>query len=65
MLDLLREAERAGAEETACVNDSLFEAFDHWLSGQELEGIRVTKDETDALRRAFDKGFGICVHNQA
>src|SRR4029453_18297503 len=38
MLDLLREAERAGVRETEGVNERLAEAFDSWLSGQELEG---------------------------
>jgi hypothetical protein len=65
MVDLLQEAERAGERETEGVNERLADAFDNWLSGQELEGIGVTEEETDALRRAFEKGFGICVHDQA
>jgi hypothetical protein len=65
MRDLLQEAERAGERDTAFVNDQLAAAFDHWLSGQELEGITVTEEEVDVLRRAFAKGFGICVHDQA
>ena len=37
-------------------------AFDIWLSDQDLG--EITEEEEDALRRAFEKGFGICVHHQ-
>jgi hypothetical protein len=62
MVDLLQEAERAGEQQTAFVNERLADAFDIWLSGQDLG--EITEEEEDALRRAFEKGFGICVHNQ-
>ena len=57
MIDLLQEAERAGEQETEWVRDQLADAFDTWLSDQELEGIRVTGEEQDALHGAFCKGF--------
>lgn len=63
MVALIKEAERAGEGETEFVNDSLFEAFDIWLSGQHLEGL--TREEQDVLYEAFQKGFGICFHDQA
>ena len=62
MVDLLRKAELAGEGETEWVNDSLFEAFDLWLSGQHFEE-ELTRQEQDALYEAFQKGFGICLHN--
>lgn len=62
MVDLLQEAERAGEEQTEFVNERLADAFDIWLSEQGLG--EITEEEEDALRRAFEKGFGICVHNQ-
>jgi hypothetical protein len=63
MVDLLREAERAGEQQTAYVNERLADAFDLWLSGQDLG--EITEEEEDAIRGAFEKGFGICVHDQA
>jgi hypothetical protein len=62
MVDLLQEAERAGEQQTAFVNERLADAFDIWLSGQDLG--EITEEEEDALRRAFEKGFAICVHHQ-
>ena len=62
MVDLLQEAERAGEARTEFVNERLADAFDIWLSEQDLG--EITEEEEDALRRAFEKGFGICVHNQ-
>jgi hypothetical protein len=62
MVDLLREAEIAGEARTEFVNERLADAFDIWLSEQDLG--EITEEEEDALRRAFEKGFGICVHNQ-
>ena len=62
MVDLLQEAEIAGEQQTEFVNERLADAFDIWLSDQDLE--EITEEEEDALRRAFEKGFGICVHNQ-
>jgi hypothetical protein len=62
MVDLLREAEIAGERETEFVNERLADAFDIWLAEQDLG--EITEEEEDALRRAFEKGFGICVHNQ-
>jgi hypothetical protein len=62
MVDLLQEAERAGeAQKTAFVNEGLADAFDIWLSGHGLG--EITEEEEDAIHRAFEKGFGICVHN--
>ena len=62
MVDLLREAERAGEQQTAFVRERLADAFDIWLADQNLG--EITEEEEDALRRAFEQGFGICVHNQ-
>jgi hypothetical protein len=64
MVDLLREAERAGKEQhTAFVNECKASAFDLWLSGH-YSG-EITGEEEDAIRRAYEKGLGIRVHNQA
>jgi hypothetical protein len=63
MIDLLQEAEIAGEARTAFVNERLADAFDIWLAEEDLG--EITEEEEDALRRAFEKGFGICVHNQA
>ena len=62
MVDLIEEAERAGEARTAFVNERLSDAFDIWLSEQDLG--EITEEEEDALRRAFEKGFGICVHHE-
>jgi hypothetical protein len=62
MVDLLQEAEIAGEARTEFVNECLADAFDIWLSEQDLG--EITGEEEDALRRAFEKGFGICVHHQ-
>ena len=62
MVDLLQEAEIAGEQQTEFVNERLADAFDIWLSDQDLG--EITEEEEDALRRAFEKGFGICVHHQ-
>jgi hypothetical protein len=61
MVDLLREAERAGERATAFVHEQLAAAFASWLAGQNLG--EITEEEEDALRRAFEQGLGICVHN--
>jgi hypothetical protein len=61
MIDLLQEAERAGEKQTEFVNERLSEAFELWLAEQDLG--EITEEEEDALRRAFEKGFGICVHD--
>jgi hypothetical protein len=65
MVDLLREAERAGEAQTAAiVNEALADAFDIWLYGLYGQGPgEITEKEEDALRGAFEKGFGICVHD--
>ena len=62
MIDLLAEAERAGEARTAFVNERLSDAFAIWLAEQDLG--EITEEEEDALRLAFEKGFGICVHHQ-
>ena len=62
MIDLIEDAEIAGEAQTEFVNDKLAEAFETWLSDQDLG--EITEEEQNALRRAFEKGFGICVHNQ-
>ena len=62
MIDLIQEAEIAGEARTEFVNERLADAFDIWLAEQDLG--EITEEEQDALRRAFEKGFGICVHNQ-
>jgi hypothetical protein len=64
MVALIKEAELAGEGETEFVNDSLFEAFDIWLSGQHFEE-ELTRQEKDVLYEAFQKGYGICFHDQA
>ena len=61
MVDLIEEAERAGEARTEFVNERLADAFDIWLAEQDLG--EITEEEEDALRRAFEKGFGICVHH--
>ena len=63
MIDLIEEAERAGEARTAFVNERLSDAFAIWLAEQDLG--EITEEEQDALRLAFEKGFGICVHHQA
>jgi predicted transcriptional regulator len=63
MLDLIKEAEIAGEARTEFVNERLADAFDIWLAEQDLG--EITEEEEHALRMAFEKGFGICVHNQA
>jgi len=63
MLDLIKEAEIAGEARTEFVNERLTDAFDIWLSEQDLG--EITEEEEHALRMAFEKGYGICVHNQA
>ena len=62
MVDLLQEAELAGEQQTEYVNERLADAFDIWLSDQDLG--EITDEEEDALHRAFEKGFGICMHRQ-
>ena len=61
MADLIKEAERAGERETEFVNDQLSAAFESWIDQQNLG--EITEEEADTLRLAFEKGFGICVHN--
>ena len=61
MIDLIKEAEIAGEARTEFVNERLADAFDIWLAEQDLG--EITEDEQDALRRAFEKGFGICFHH--
>jgi regulator of replication initiation timing len=61
MIDLIEAAEVAGEQQTEFVNEKLADAFDIWLSDQDLG--EITEEEEDALRRAFEKGFGICVHH--
>jgi hypothetical protein len=61
MIDLLREAEIAGEARTEFVNDRLAEAFEIWLSEQDLG--EITEEEEHELRMAFEKGFGICFHH--
>jgi hypothetical protein len=63
MIDLIEEAEIAGEARTEFVNERLADAFDIWLAEQDLG--EISEEEEDVLRRAFEKGFGICVHNQA
>jgi hypothetical protein len=62
MIDLIEAAERAGEQQTEFVNERLADAFDIWLSDQDLG--EITEEEEDALRRAFEKGFGICQHHK-
>ena len=62
MVDLTEAAEIAGERETAFVNERLSDAFDIWLSAQDLG--EITEEEEHALRMAFEKGFGICFHHQ-
>ena len=63
MIDLIKEAEIAGEARTEFVNERLADAFDIWLAEQDLG--EITEEEEHALRMAFEKGYGICVHNQA
>jgi hypothetical protein len=61
MIDLLQEAERAGEQRTEFVNERLADAFEIWLAEQELG--EITEEEEEALRKAFEKGFGLCFHD--
>ena len=61
MIDLIETAERAGEIQTEYVNERLADAFEFWVSEQDLG--EITEEEEDALRRAFEKGFGICMHH--
>jgi hypothetical protein len=61
MIDLIKEAEIAGEARTEFVNERLADAFDIWLSEQDLG--EITEEEEHDLRMAFEKGFGICVHH--
>ena len=61
MVDLLREAERTGERATDFVHAQLAAAFESWISMQGLG--EITEEEEDALRRAFDQGCGMCVHD--
>jgi hypothetical protein len=61
MIDLLQEAERAGEQRTEFVNERLADAFEIWLDEQELG--EITEEEEETLRRAFEKGFGLCFHD--
>ena len=63
MVDLIEEAERAGEARTEFVNERLSDAFEIWLSEQDLG--EITEEEEHALRMAFEKGFGICFHHAA
>jgi hypothetical protein len=58
---LMRKAALAGEQETEFVNDRLAEAFEMWLDRQRLG--ELTEDEEHDLRMAFEKGFGICIHD--
>jgi predicted DNA binding protein len=60
MVDLLAAAKQAGEKRTEHVNEALALAFDAWLDEQELG--ELTDEEYDALRLAFEEGYGICVH---
>ena len=62
MVDLIQEAELAGEARTEFVNERLADAFDIWLAEQDLS--EITEEEEHDLRRAFEKGFGICLHHQ-
>jgi len=61
MIDLIEAAERAGEIQTEYVNERLADAFEFWLSEQELG--EITEEEEEVLREAFEKGFGICFHH--
>ena len=63
MVDLLRGGRTSRERKQHLCNERLADAFERWLSGQGLG--EITEEEEDALRRAFEKGFGICVHDQA
>ena len=63
MVDLLQEAEIAGEQQTEFVNERLADAFDIWLSDQDLG--EITEEEEHELQMAFEKGFGICFHHSA
>ena len=56
MVDLIEKAKLAGIRETAWVRDQLSDAFESWINRQDLR--EITEEEEDALRRAFEEGFG-------
>jgi len=61
MVDLLREAERAGERATDFVQQHIADAFESWRA---LQGLgEITEEEEDDLRSAFEQGCGMCVHN--
>jgi hypothetical protein len=61
IIALIKEAELAGEARTEFVNERLADAFDIWLAEQDLS--EITEEEEQDLRRAFEKGFGICLHH--
>jgi predicted DNA binding protein len=61
MIDLIEKAKKAGYEETEHVNDVLAQAFESWIGNQHIPDL--TEEEEDALRRAFEEGYGICMHS--
>jgi hypothetical protein len=61
MVDLLREAERAGERATAFVHEQIAAAFESWINRQDLR--EITGEEMDDLREAFEQGCGMCVHD--
>jgi hypothetical protein len=44
------------------VRDSLDDAFESWINRQDLR--EITDEEEETLRRAFEQGFCICVHDE-
>jgi hypothetical protein len=65
MLELIDAAERAGENQTEFVNEKLADAFEFWLEEQHFSYGGTTEEEEEALREAFEKGFGICFHRHA
>jgi predicted DNA binding protein len=62
MVDLIEKARLAGVRETEGVRDSLDDAFESWINRQDLR--EITDEEEETLRRAFEQGFCICVHDE-
>jgi hypothetical protein len=64
---LIGEAMAGGQNYTEHANQALSDAFEQWLSDKGLPSeYDWTESETrklSILRLAFEKGFGICVHD--
>ncbi len=65
--NLIKEALAGGRDYTYNVNAALSEAFERWLADKGLPSEDDWQEEQapvyNLLRKAFEKGFGICIHD--